>query len=1046
MNSDDRELVTQQRIIQLFREKIKYEYIGNLREQENSNIVETKLKDYLIRQEYSPELCRRAINSLVAASRLPDLTEANKAVYSLLHYGSSEQEHVGAHHETVNFINWEKPFKNDFYIAEEVTVIGEHTKRPDIVLYVNGIAVCVLELKRSSVSVSRGIRQNLDNQQEEFIRSFFSTIQFVMAGNDTEGLRYGTILTSEKFYMEWKEEPNSVDDLSKGIQKLCADESYKLDRHLIGLCQKQRLLDLIYSFIVFDGGQKKTCRHNQYFGVVAARQSIQKSESGIIWHSQGSGKSLTMVWLSRWIKENYSNARVLIITDRDELDEQIETKVFGADGVGDTIYRTRNCADLISKLNETTPVLMCSLIHKFGKKKQIEAENEDERYDKSYKAYIEQLQAALPSDFAPKGDFYVFVDECHRTQSGKLHRAMSTILPNAVFIGFTGTPLLSRKELRKRGVKSSIEIFGSYIHTYKFDEAVADKVILDLRYEARDIPQSIPSSEKVDAWFEAKTKGLTDLAKARLKKRWGTLKEVYSSRDRLSKIVVDIIEDMEIKDRLRSGKGNAILVAASIYQACQYYKLFVDNGFDKCAIITSYSADISAIKGEATGEARDTENRFKYAVYKQMLGDKDVDTFETEAKEKFTKYPNQMRLLIVVDKLLTGFDAPSATYLYIDKSMRDHGLFQAICRVNRLDSDDKEYGYIVDYMDLFKSLEKTVSDYTSESFDTFDAEDIDGLLKTRVLEARKHFAETLESLRALCEPVKQPRETLEFIRYFCWEHDGDLEELDQNEPKRLKLYQLTASLLRAYADVAADLDELGYTKKDISDIKHEVRFYQHRRDDIKLASGDYIDLKRYEADMRYLLDNYIRAGESEKLSAFDDMSLIELILERGVDFTEELPEGMKKNPEAAAETIENNVRRSIIEKSSTNPLYYSKMSELLEKLIEERKKHKDEYKDYLRQIVELTRQVERPEDSVSYPDELKCSPAMRALYDNLPEAIKKVETVLALHEKIIATKPDKWIGDKAKARVVRSGIRSILVEDKIVKEIFEIVKKQREYR
>ena len=1046
MSGDDRELVTQQRVLQLFREKLKYKYIGNLREQENSNIIETKLKEYLLGQGYSEELCRRAINSLTAASRISDLTEANRAVYSLLHYGSSEQEHVGVPHQTVNFINWVKPLENDFYVAEEVTITGQHTKRPDIVLYINGIAVCVLELKRSCVSVSRGIRQNIDNQQEEFIRPFFSTIQLVMAGNNTEGLRYGTILTPEKFYMEWKEEATAKDALSLCIRKLCLDEDYKLDRHLISLCQKQRLLDLIYSFIVFDGGQKKTCRHNQYFGVIAARQSIIDKQSGIIWHSQGSGKSLTMVWLSRWIKENYPNARVLIITDRDELDEQIETKVFGSDGVGDTIYRTSNCADLISKLNETTPVLICSLIHKFGKKKLTEAENDDERYDKSYKAYIEQLQAALPSDFSPKGDFYVFVDECHRTQSGKLHHAMSTLLPDAVFIGFTGTPLLSRKELRKRGVKSSIEIFGRYIHTYKFDEAVADKVILDLRYEARDIPQSIPSTEKVDAWFEAKTNGLTDLAKARLKKRWGTLKEVYSSRDRLSKIVVDIIEDMEIKDRLRSGRGNAILVAASIYQACQYYKLFVDNGLDKCAIITSYSGDISEIKGEATGEARDTENRFKFAVYKQMLGGKDIDVFETEVKEKFIKNPKQMRLLIVVDKLLTGFDAPSATYLYIDKSMRDHGLFQAICRVNRLDGDDKEYGYIVDYMDLFKSLEKAVSDYTSEAFDTFDKDDIDGLLKTRVLEARKHFEETIESLRALCEPVKQPHETLEFIRYFCWEHDGDLEDLDANEPKRLKLYQLTASLLRAYADVAADLEELGYTKQSIAEIKQEVRHYQHRRDDVKLASGDYIDLKRYEADMRYLLDNYIRAGESEKLSSFDDMSLIELILERGVDFTENLPDGMKKNPEAAAETIENNVRRSIIEKSTTNPLYYAKMSELLEKLIEERKKSKDEYRDYLRKIVELTRKVERPEDFVSYPREIKGSPAMRALYDNLPERLKQTGTVLELHEKIIATKPDKWIGDKAKERVVRSGIRSILVEDKLVKEIFEIVKKQREYR
>ncbi|WP_313530744.1 type I restriction endonuclease subunit R [Anaerotignum sp.] len=1046
MSKDDRERITQQRIVDLFCQKLKYSYIGNLSEQKNTNIIENKLRKYLIKKGYSNALSHRAIDALLKASRKSNFIEANQAVYSLLRYGASTKEHVGVHNESVKFIDWEHPFENDFYIAEEVTVVGEHTKRPDIVLYINGIAVCVLELKRSCVSVSQGIRQNLDNQGETFIRPFFTTIQLIMAGNDTEGLRYGTILTPEKFYMEWKEDKAAKDALSKEISRLTEYEDYKIDRHLIGLCQKERLFDLIYNFIVYDGGIKKTCRHNQYFGIMATRERLKENEGGIIWHSQGSGKSLTMVWLSRWIKENNPNARVLIITDRDELDDQIENKVFGTDGVGDTIHRAKNCDELIAKINQTTPSLMCSLVHKFGRKKQSDAEADDERYDKSYAAYIDKLRASLPSDFEPKGDFYVFVDECHRTQSGKLHQAMSAILPDAIFIGFTGTPLLSRKEMQKRGIKSSIEIFGRYIHTYKFNEAVADKVILDLRYEARDIPQEIPSTEKVDAWFEAKTKGLTDLAKARLKKRWGTLKEVYSSRDRLSKIVVDIIEDMEIKDRLNTGRGNAILVAASIYQACQYYKLFVDNGFNKCAIITSYSADISEIKGEATGEARDTENRFKYAVYQQMLNGKDVDTFESEVKEKFVKHPAQMRLLIVVDKLLTGFDAPSATYLYIDKSMCDHGLFQAICRVNRIEEDDKEYGYIIDYMDLFKSLEKAVTEYTSDAFDTFEKEDISGLLKTRVLESRKHFEETLESIRVLCEPVKHPHGTLEFIRYFCWQADGNLDELDANESKRLKFYQLTASLIRAYADVAADLEELGYTQREIIEIRDEVRYFQYRRDDVKLASSDYIDLKRFEADMRYLLDNYIRAGESEKISAFDDMSLIELILERGIDFTKELPEGMKKNPEAAAETIENNVRRTIVEKSGTNPLYYAKMSELLEKIIEERKKQKSDYKDYLKQIVELTRKVEKPESYTSYPDRIKKSSAMRALFDNLNDELKNEETVVALHEKVLSVKPDKWLGDKAKERVVRAGIRSILVQDNIVATIFEIVKMQQEYR
>lgn len=334
----ERERVTQNRVINLFRDKNKldYTYIGNLHDSDNSNIDVPRLKAYLKRQGYSDELIRRAINALVGASKKADLYAANKEVYSLLRYGSSQKEDVSAKSEPVHFINWTEPYENDFTIAEEVTVVGDHTKRPDIVLYINGIAVCVLELKRSIVSVSEGIRQNLDNQQSEFIRPFFSTIQLVMAGNDTEGLRYGVIDTPEKYYMEWKEEEKATDELSLRIRALSKDEGYKIDRHLISLCHKERLLDILYNFIVFDGGIKKTCRHNQYFGVVAARERLTKQrEGGIIWHSQGSGKSLTMVWLSRWIKENNPNARVLIVTDREELDDQIESKVFGAEGVGD---------------------------------------------------------------------------------------------------------------------------------------------------------------------------------------------------------------------------------------------------------------------------------------------------------------------------------------------------------------------------------------------------------------------------------------------------------------------------------------------------------------------------------------------------------------------------------------------------------------------------------------------------------------------------------------------------------------------------------------
>ncbi len=391
-----------------------------------------------------------------------------------------------------------------------------------------------------------------------------------------------------------------------------------------------------------------------------------------------------MVWLAKWIRENVTGSRVLIVTDRVELDEQIE-KVFK--GVDEQIHRTQSGADLVSKLNAAGPWLLCSLIHKFAGKEEGDVQG-----------YIDELRRSLPSDFKAKGDIYVFVDECHRTQSGELHKAMKSILPSVMFIGFTGTPLL------KADKQSSIEVFGTYIHTYKYDEAVRDGVVLDLRYEARDIDQDITSQAKIDQWFDAKTRGLNDVAHAQLKQRWGTMQKIFSARSRLEKIVADILLDMETRDRLQSGYGNALLVAGSIYQACKFYELFVSQGFDKCAIVTSYQPSVVSIKGEETGEG-ETEKLNQYEIYNKMLNGQEVEAFEKAVKQKFVEEPGQMRLLIVVDMLLTGFDAPSATYLYIDKQMRDHGLFQAICRVNRLDSDDKEYGYIIDYKDLFKSLE-----------------------------------------------------------------------------------------------------------------------------------------------------------------------------------------------------------------------------------------------------------------------------------------------------------------------------------------------------
>lgn len=302
--------------------------------------------------------------------------------------------------------------------------------------------------------------------------------------------------------------------------------------------------------------------------------------------------------------------------------------------------------------------------------------------------------------------------------------------------------------------------------------------------------QNITSQENIDKWFEAKTKGLTDYAVAKLKEKWGTMQKVLSSKSRLEKIANDIMLDMATKDRLQNGRGNALLIAGSIYEACKYYEIFQSNGFKKCAIITSYSLNIKNIKGETTGEDSNTENIEKYEIYNKMLNGKSVEDFENKVKKQFVEEPAQMKLLIVVDKLLTGFDAPPATYLYIDKNMQDHSLFQAICRVNRLDGSDKEYGYIIDYMDLFKSLEKSVKDYTTEAFGEYDKDDVEGLLKDRLKQSKERLDVAFESIKALCEPVKPPKDTLDYIHYFVAKNTLDKEAIKKNEQKRLELYKL----------------------------------------------------------------------------------------------------------------------------------------------------------------------------------------------------------------------------------------------------------------
>ena len=1033
------ERATQNRVIGLFQDELGYRYLGDwIDRDDNSNIEERQLAAYLTKRGYTTAQINMATYKLrtEADNHSRGLYGNNKAVYNLLRYGVPVKTETGKATETIHLIDWGTPKNNDFAIAEEVTLKGDHQRRPDLVLYVNGIAVGVIELKNSRVSIGDGIRQNLSNQHPEFNEWFFSTVQFIFAGNDSEGLQYGTISTPEKYFLKWKEDE--------------ADDSrFKLDKYLIKMCRKDRLIELMHDFILFDSGVKKLPRVHQYFGIKAAQEHARRRKGGIIWHTQGSGKSIVMVLLAKWLLESNPNARVAIITDRDELDKQIK-RVFSE--AGEAIERSSSGRDLLSQLGQARPRLLCSLVHKFGRK------DVDD-----FEAFIKELEAQ-PSPTV--GEVFVFVDECHRTQSGKLHRVMKAMMPNAVFIGFTGTPLL------KKDRQTSFEVFGGYIHTYKFSEGVEDGVVLDLIYEARDIDQRLGSDAKVDAWFDAKTKALNDWQKDELKKKWGTMQNVLSSKSRMDRVVADIIFDFSVKPRLSNDRGNAILVASSIYEASKYFALFQKTLFKgKCAVVTSYNPHTQDVTREETGANTETDKQFIFNTYTNLLNDVDAkpgmtktETYEERAKDLFIREPANMKLLVVVDKLLTGFDAPPCTYLYIDKSMQDHGLFQAICRTNRLDGDDKEFGYIVDYKDLFKKVENAIAVYTSELDNSAGGPAPEVLLQDRLKKGKERLDNTLEALAILCEPVEPPKGELEHIHYFC----GNTEiptDLQEREPQRSALYMATVALVRAYANIADELDSAGYSPADITRIKQQRDHYLKVRELIRKASGETIDLKAYEADMRHLIDTYIEADEPRTISPFDNMSLLELIVKTGIaDAISKQLGGLIGNKNAISETIENNVRRKIIKEHLNDPAYYEKMSALLDEIIAARKAKAIEYEEYLKRIAELAKRVAagQAEDT---PATLN-TPGKRALYNNLTKGDGRsaeadgiaegtfgygniedpvLNLALMIDETVRQVRPDGWRGVQAREQVIKAALYGVLQDVDEVERIFLIIKAQTEY-
>ena len=970
-------------------------------------VLEPVLEDWLTKNNsirgnipFTKENIREAVASI---SNIPydSLLSNNEKIYDLLTLGKSLEQNVDGttRSYSLQFINWKEPHKNIFHVTDEYEVEKRHshqTRRPDIILFVNGIPLVVIECKKPGLgeeAVKEGISQCLRNQKTDEVPELFTFSQILLSLAQNQA-KYGTTGTPEEFWAVWKEEdeknqdkeldslinqPLSHNDKTKifserepHIQKIM-ESLWKAgnrlpsaqDRAIHSLVRPERLLELIYQFIVFDNKEKKVSRYQQYFAIKETMKKVtkvrgdEKRQGGVIWHTTGSGKSLTMVMMAKALalEPKITNPRIVLVTDRVDLDDQIY-KTFLACGKEAELAKASSGQNLIDLIEEEKKSIITTIIDKFesaSKKKDLKVLSHN---------------------------IFVLVDESHRSQYGISHAKMVNMLPNACYIGFTGTPLLKKE-------KTTAQKFGGFIHKYTMNQAVKDGAVVPLLYEGR-MSELRGDKAQIDKWFDRITQGLTDQQKTDLKKKFNREEEILKTEQRLSEIAFDIQEHFRANFKGTGFKGQ--LACSSKENAIRYKKYFDSFGEVKTEVIISgpdTREDHSDLDESNIPEVQ--------AFWKSMMAQYGSEEKYNEKIINAFKKSETPELLIVVDKLLTGFDAPKNSVLYVDKRLKEHNILQAIARVNRV-FEGKEHGLVIDYRGIFGELNEAIDTYAALENEGFDKEDIEGTIVNTEIEI-KELAQRHSNVWEIFKEVKNKSDTESLQRH--------LEPLDRRQDFYKKLTSFSNTLQLANGNARFQDETPAETK---SMYQRDLKMFIELRAAVKQRYGETVDYSAYEKQLRNMVSKYVGADQVkiiiQQTSVFDE-----------AEFQKEL-EGIEGDV-AKADTIASRLKRSISEKFEEDPALYKKLSDMIEEAIKAHREKRLTDAQYLAKATEAMDSM-RGKNKSDYPEAIRNSDDAKAYYGVLKQELGTqladdevmAEAALKSHNAIEKNKIRDWTNNR----------------------------------